>query len=216
MAKPDALLEAKFNNLCSHYKDTYDIHLSSIKQRDILFYALLLILSFFSLQTYSFNFANSIITDFLSKQIGVGIDKRSILLSTVLWFLLFGITIKYYQVVLLIEKQYAYLHGLEEMLNNYYRNTIAFTREGKAYLSNYPTLSSWVCFIYSFVFPVLIVYCVYLRIIDEINFSQNFYPYVFINFIIYILIATSSILYLVKIHFESLNKLWNKIVSIFS
>ncbi|CAC9649860.1 hypothetical protein, partial [uncultured Gammaproteobacteria bacterium] len=39
--------EAKFNNLCSHYKDSFDIHLASIKQRDKLFYWLLIIMAVF-------------------------------------------------------------------------------------------------------------------------------------------------------------------------
>jgi len=115
---PQVSLEAKFNNLCTHYKNTYDVHLSSIKQRDMLFYVLLLILAFFSLQTSSSDFANGLMADLLAKQAGVTIDKNSTLLSSILWFLLFGTSSKYYQVVILIENQYSYLHGLEDMINN--------------------------------------------------------------------------------------------------
>jgi hypothetical protein len=45
--------EAKFNNLCSHYKDTSDIQQATIKQRDMLFYRLLVILAVFTLQLSS-------------------------------------------------------------------------------------------------------------------------------------------------------------------
>lgn len=200
MITQDTLLEAKFNNLCSHYKDTYDIHLSSIKQRDMLFYALLLISALFSLQTVSSDFTNGIITDFLSKQVGISIDKKSNLLSSVLWFLLFGTSIKYYQVVILIEKQYSYIHGLEEILSVYYENTIAFTREGKSYLNGYSILSNWAYITYTLIFPILIIYCIWLKITGEITYAKELYSYILTDFICYLLIGLSSSLYLIKIH----------------
>lgn len=61
--------EAEFNNLCSHYKDTYEIHLASIKQRDTLFYALLVILAFFSLQVTSTELVNGALSNYVNKEI---------------------------------------------------------------------------------------------------------------------------------------------------
>ena len=89
--------EAKFNNLCAHYKDTYEIHLSSIKQRDTLFYALLVILALFSLQVTSTELVNSALSGFINKQLDISIDKNSNLLGTLLWLLLFGFSSRYYQ-----------------------------------------------------------------------------------------------------------------------
>ena len=215
MRSQDTLLEAKFNNLCSHYKDTYDLHLSSIKQRDMLFYALLLISALFSLQTVSSDFTNGIITDFLSKQVGVNIDKKSNLLSSVLWFLLFGISIKYYQVVILIEKQYSYIHGLEEMLNRYYEDTIAFTREGKSYLNGYSMLSNWAYISYTLIFPLLIIYCIWLRITGEIDSAKELYPYVLTDFICYLLIGLLSGLYLMQIHGALFLPFWLRVKQIY-
>ena len=86
--------EAKFNNLCAHYKDTYEIHLSSIKQRDTLFYALLVILALFSLQVTSTDLVNSALGSYINKQFDISIDKNSNLFGTLLWLLLFGFSSK--------------------------------------------------------------------------------------------------------------------------
>ena len=57
-----SLGEPEFSNLCSHYKDTYEIHLASVKQRNMLFYALLVILALFLLQVTSTDLVNSILS----------------------------------------------------------------------------------------------------------------------------------------------------------
>jgi hypothetical protein len=146
--------EAKFNNLCAHYKDTYEIHLSSIKQRDTLFYALLVILALFSLQVTSTELVNSALSGFINKQLDISIDKNSNLLGTLLWLLLFGFSSRYYQTVIQIERQYDYIHHLEELISKRYPNTRAFTREGKSYLDEYPIFSNWIWLLYTLAFRV--------------------------------------------------------------
>ncbi|VVM28260.1 hypothetical protein BSPWISOXPB_10821 [uncultured Gammaproteobacteria bacterium] len=56
--------EKKFNNLCSHYKDTFGIHQATIKQRDTLFYRLLVILAVFISST---DMVSSIVSDYINK-----------------------------------------------------------------------------------------------------------------------------------------------------
>lgn len=191
--------ESKLNNLCAHYKDTYDIHLGSVKQRDTLFYALLVIAAFFSLQITSLEFVNGVITDYLSKEAGIMIAKDSSLLSTLLWFLLLGISTKYYQVTVQIERQYQYLHALEERLNHHYPGTVAFTREGASYLNGYPIFSNWLWLLYTLAFPFLLLLAISIRTKSEISSASDIYPLI-PNFICYLLIGTSTILYLWKLH----------------
>jgi hypothetical protein len=207
----DPLLEAKFNNLCSHYKDTYEIHLSSVKQRDSLFYALLVIIAFFSLQIASADFVNATITDYLTKNVGVTIDKDSSLIASLLWFLLFGVSTRYYQVVVQIERQYDYLHKLEKLINRkYYSSTDVFTREGETYLANYPLFSNWVCALYTWVFPILILSCTYLRIKLETTNTTNIYI-LLPNLVCYFMVSMSTILYLCKMHIGAAKGLIKKI-----
>ena len=165
--------EAKFNNLCAHYKDTYEIHLSSIKQRDTLFYALLVILALFSLQVTSTELVNSALSGFINKQLDISIDKNSNLLGTLLWLLLFGFSSRYYQTVIQIERQYDYIHHLEELISKRYPNTRAFTREGKSYLDEYPIFSNWIWLLYTLAFPLIILTCIVIRILGELEVYET-------------------------------------------
>lgn len=199
--------EAEFNNLCSHYKDTCDIHLASIKQRDTLFYALLVILAFFSLQVTSADLVNGALSSYINKEFGIIVDKSSNFFGTLLWFLLFGASSKYYQIVIQIERQYEYIHHLENLLNKQYAGSQAFTREGKAYLKKYPLFSSWVWFLYTIAFPLIILLSITLRIKGELAKLDILGLSLAPDFVCYLLVGTSTILYLGKLHGASLKSL---------
>lgn len=202
--------EQKFNNLCSHYKDTFDIHRASIKQRDMLFYGLLVILAVFTLQLSSTEIVVGAVNDYLNKATGIKIDNSADFISTLLCLLLLGFTTKYYQVALKIERQYEYLHMLEKNLNSYYPETKVFTREGGSYLSKYPRFLSWVWFLYTIFFPILIIFSVIIRVISVIGEMQSIEM---VNQIIdsfcYLVITISSILYTFQLHKKSIQNIIN-------
>lgn len=199
--------EAKFNNLCSHYKDTFDIHRASIKQRDTLFYGLLVILAVFTLQLSSTEVVVNIVNEYVSKTTGVKFGKNVDFISTLLWFLLLGFTTRYFQVVLEIERQYGYLHTLEKQLNGFYPHSKAFTREGKSYLSKYPLFSNWVWLLYTLFFPILIIFCVVVRIKSQIEGMESIEANQLIDFICYLIIGTSSTLYIYRLHESGIENL---------
>ena len=199
--------EAEFNNLCSHYKDSYEIHLASIKQRDTLFYALLVILAFFSLQVTSTDLVNGALSNYISKEFDVTVDKGSNLFGTLLWLLLFGVSSRYYQIVIQIERQYDYIHHIEELLNGKYAGSRAFTREGKAYLEKYPLFSNWVWFLYTAAFPLIILLSIALRIQGELARFDILGVGLAPGFVCYLLVGTSTILYIGKLHGAFLLKL---------
>lgn len=202
--------EAKFNNLCSHYKDTFDIHRASIKQRDTLFYGLLVILAVFTLQLSSAEMVVGVVNDYINQTTGIKLGKNAYFISTLLWLLLLGFTTRYYQVVLEIERQYGYLHELEEKLNGYYAETKVFTREGKSYLSKYPLFSNWVWLLYTVFFPSLIIFSVIMRIYSEVEKMQSIGVNQIIDFVCYLVIATSSILYIYRLHESSIQNITNR------
>ena len=202
-----SLSEAEFNNLCSHYKDTYEIHLASIKQRDTLFYALLVILALFSLQVTSTDLVNSALGSYINKQFDISIDKNSNLFGTLLWLLLFGFSSKYYQTVIQIERQYDYIHHLEEIVGSRYAGTRAFTREGKSYLDAYPLFSNWIWFLYTLAFPLITLLCIAIRIYGELANYESLGISLVTGFVSYLLVGTSTVLYIGKLHGSSLRKL---------
>ena len=202
--------EAKFNNLCSHYKDTFDIHSSTIKRRDTLFYGLLVILAVFSLQLSSVEAVANIVNEYIAKISGIKVGNNLDFISTLLWFSLLGFSTRYFQVVLEIERQYGYLHGLEKELNVHYPNSIVFTREGKTYLSKYPLFSNWVWLLYTFFFPCLVISSVIFRITNQISRMESIGYNQIIDFICYLIIGTSSILYIYKLHEKKILNLTKK------
>jgi hypothetical protein len=199
--------EAKFNNLCSHYKDSFDIHRATIKQRDGLFYGLLIILAVFTLQMSSAGAVANMLNEYIAKLSGVQLGNNLDFMATLMWFLLFGFSTRYFQVVLEIERQYGYLHAIEEQLNSHYTDSKAFTREGKAYLSKYPLFSNWVWLLYTLFFPCLIIFSVIARINSEIANMNSIQLNQIIDFVCYLMIGTSSILYVYRLHESSIENL---------
>ncbi|MBF0473388.1 MAG: hypothetical protein HQK91_11230 [Nitrospirae bacterium] len=187
----------KLKNLYSHYKDTYDIHRESIKQRDRMFYGLLIVIALFALQTYSNEIVTSAVNDYLNKYVNVRLSNDVGFISTLLWFVLFGLSIKYFQKVVEIERQYVYLHYLEAELNYFYNGSSVFTREGKMYLKDYPLFYSWVWLFYTVIFPLLILIFVIIQIVSEIKIkNQN----LFIDLLCCGIIIISTVLYMFWLH----------------
>jgi hypothetical protein len=201
-----SLSETEFNNLCSHYKDTYEIHLASVKQRDALFYALLVILALFSLQVASTDLVNSALSSYV-KQLDISIDKNSNLFGTLLWLLLFGFSLRYYQTVIQIERQYDYIKHLEEIVSGRYAGTRAFTREGKSYLGEHSLFSNWIWLLYTLLFPLILMLCISIRIHGELANYEMLGLSLAPAFVSYLLIGTFTILYIGKLHGSSLRKL---------
>ncbi len=199
--------EAKFNSLCSHYKDSFDIHRSTIKHRDALFYSLLVILAVFTLQMSSADTIATIVNEYVKKLSGIKIGNNVDFVSTLMWLILLGFSTRYFQVVLEIERQYSYLHALEKELNSFYPESSAFTREGEAYLSKYPLFSNWVWLLYTLFFPVLIIISVISRINNEIASMQSIGFNQIIDFVCYLVIGTSTILYIYRLHESSIQNL---------
>lgn len=188
--------DTELNNLCAHYKDTYDIHLNSIKQRDTLFYALLIILAIFSLQVTATDIVNSALSSYANNHLNINIEKSSSIFGTLLWFLLFGFSCRYYQVVIQIEKQYDYIHHLEKIINRTYSGTSAFTREGKSYLKKYRAFSNWMWFLYTFGFPIIVIICITIRLCNEFTCTVSVIP----SLIAYILVLFSTLIYVWSRH----------------
>ena len=134
-------------------------------------------------------------------------DKNSNLLGTLLWLLLFGFSSRYYQTVIQIERQYDYIHHLEELISKRYPNTRAFTREGKSYLDEYPIFSNWIWLLYTLAFPLIILTCIVIRILGELEVYETLSLSLIPSFVAYLLVGTSTVLYIGKLHLSGVRKL---------
>ncbi|MCK4796830.1 MAG: hypothetical protein KAT05_05570 [Spirochaetes bacterium] len=152
-------------------------------------------------QIYSPTDSGKAISQFVTNELELEDSIDISFIGSIIWFLLLSFVVRYFQTVVFIERQYKYIHRLEDQLSPFYNND-AFTREGKSYLSNYPLFSKWVSILYTIIFPVLLLGVISTKIITEINNITNGFQLVYINIIIFICIFMSTVLYLLLVHFE--------------
>lgn len=164
--------DLRFQTLHEHYKDTFLNIKESIKLRDKLLVLLLLVLTMVVLYTFWPSDAINAFSQLLVQKIGIAVSIDGSFLGSIIWFALLATIVRYTQVVIYIERQYVYIHHIEEKLQENYDSKIVFTREGKSYLNKYPPFSDWLHFLYTTTFPLVLILVVLLKIIREwVNFD---------------------------------------------
>ena len=189
------LKEHRFNALVSHYKDTYDIHQSKLKTRNFLFYLVLILLIVLSLYITDQKLLENIIISYLPKEISANdIKYKFNVILTINWVLLFGFSIRYFQLAAEIKKQYSYMKVLEDPLSNEFYDDNSFTREGDFYKkSSSSYYGTWTKYLYTYIFPIFLIIITTTSIIYEyIRDTKT----VVIDTILALLIIINTILYI--------------------
>ncbi|PIP62674.1 hypothetical protein COW98_02775 [Candidatus Roizmanbacteria bacterium CG22_combo_CG10-13_8_21_14_all_35_9] len=193
--------DIKFTVLCSHYSDTFANIKESIKLRDKLTALILLVLAFLALYTFWPTDAITAFSGMSEQKLGLAISIDVGFLGSIVWFALLIAVVRYTQVVVYIERQYKYIHKIEEELHKHFDNSIAFTREGKSYLKDYPKFSDWIWTLYTIIFPFVLGVIVLVKIITEwaVSFHAITVP-LLLNTTVAVLVLISIILYMFFIH----------------
>lgn len=147
-----------------HYKDTYANQLVNIQERNRLTSALLILMVLLlalvvepsTIEEKANIYLNGIVD-------GLSFDLSSI--NTIIIFVSLWLLVRYYQVVMQIEKIYSYLHECEEVLSK--DGNYVINREGAYYLKSYPWLKDVVNFCYVFILPIAIITIAVVRIVTE-------------------------------------------------
>lgn len=219
MTKPNKTLEipkeARLENLAAHYKDSYEIHLTAHGERNRLFYCLLICFALFLISAKETSLSQEIFKLFLTPSEKF-CEVIAPFMPVLLWISLMGISVRYFQLCLQVEKQYDYLHALEKELNSYYPESEAFTREGKAYLNDYPMFSNWMWLSYTVFLPATLMLASIYRIGLDIN--KLGYNYLGLSCLLaYLILEIACFSYLSKIHKtlgEKIEKSWKIALSI--
>ncbi len=189
----------KLQILSEHYSHTFDFLQTHLKKRDNLFITVLLLLAVMLFQLYTPAEASNLIAQLIAKNLDISVEIDFLYIQSIIWFALLSVVIKYFQSVIFIERQYDYLHGLEEQLSSEYNGSI-FTREGQSYLNNYPKFLNWASFLYTVLFPAILAAITTSKIVSEYRQYCLNEVLVIFNILIYLFIAISLILYLYGIH----------------
>lgn len=104
---------------------------------------------------------------------------------------------RYYQINVYIERQYNYIHSLEEDISR--EAGIKFDREGGDYLSNYPKMNSFMDILYKWIFPIIYCLIICYKIINEYIVSK-FSFLLILNTVLFISCFVLTILYLIFLH----------------
>jgi len=152
---------AKLNVLHDHYKDSFSHIREWEKQRDRQFLIVVGIIgALFFEALYPTNLQKAL--EHASDQTaGINVSAFPMhALISVTWTLLAVFALRYCQALTHIERQYEYLHSLEDKIAPYFsdqKNDRAYRREGRKYLKTRTIFSNWARFFYTFIFPVIIV-----------------------------------------------------------
>jgi hypothetical protein len=192
-----------------HYKDTCSIIGAASKRRDRLMALTFAVLIFFSLEFIFPAPVGVALNALIEKQYGLkeAIDVGFI--GNVVWLTLLITSVRYFQTAAYVERQYPYLHQLEDRVNEALGHEW-ISREGKSYLKNYPPFHKWLSFLYQTALPVLLFVIPSIRIAIECRDvgktmawpPLTFYP----DLAIYVLFVISTLLYVQMIHVRKANE----------
>lgn len=197
MAKPSE--DTKLDVLNDHYKETVADFKKTGKARDSNFLYMLILVGVMAFQFVSPAQSQSVLTQITNQKLGVSAGLSINFLGSLIWFALLYVSIRYFQAVINIEKQYNYCHDLEAELSKYYEGK-AFTREGKAYLKNYPIFSDWVHFVYRTIFPLLLTITITIKVLGEWLAKTYAAIPLALDTVIYLALVISIGLYVYSLH----------------
>ena len=199
------LTDTKLQLLAEHYKNTFDFLQSKLKQRDRVFLFVLVILILMLFQINAPQESEDMIFQLISSKLDISTQMDMSFIQSIIWFGLLADTLKYFQLVVFIERQYDYLHQLEKQLSEEYEGK-AFTREGKSYLKDYPEILSWASYLYTVLFPLILMFICGFKIGRELKtfgFQQATYWF---NTVICLIITISVALYLAALHHKKIER----------
>jgi hypothetical protein len=140
--------------LHDHYKESFSYIRERERERDRLFLIALFALLALEIQ-YPINFRGAVGTlTFLGIELNVdALPLPAFLTAT--WVTVLVITLRYCQASTNVERQYKYLHTLEDKISAELEDDELYRREGRAYKSEYPLFSWWAWRFYVVVLPVI-------------------------------------------------------------
>ncbi len=158
----------KLEVLHDHYKESFSHIREREKQRDRLFLFLIALIGVLFLEIQYADIFSTILGNvkFEFIELHISVMPISVFLS-VTWTYLFVIVLKYCQSTIIIERQYEYLHHIEDKISQLFGDQSVYCREGKAYLDKYPLFSNIVWIFYILLFPIIIILSVGLIIYLE-------------------------------------------------
>lgn len=191
--------ELKYSTLYDHYKESVAYLKNDLVKRDKITVGLLLLFAVYFVIEISPRDSVVLANKYITLQLGINLNINYKILATTILLLLLLLIVRYFQMCLNIEKQYSYIHDIENKINSMASGKL-ITREGYSYLKEYPLLLAVIHRIYNFFLPVIIIIVMNFKGYEL--FQNSLDRSSVINIIIIFLIIICTILYLLFVYRE--------------
>lgn len=159
MATEKQLTEKQLEILHDHYKETFARLREAEALRDRLF---LWVIGFFALLSLEIGYPAAVGGTLGKLSIAGGeLNLQALPLPALLnatWVAALTIGLRYCQTSVFVNRQYPYLHTLEETISPNVGGGDLYHREGKVYLRGYPLLLDVAWFAYGILFPLIVIF----------------------------------------------------------
>ena len=167
MAEVESQTHEWIKILLQHHQDTFSHTRIYVGMRDRSFFFVLIALAATVFESATPGGGGGLIAAMFARVIGPGVIVHADFLSCLLWFLLFAFVLRYYQLNVTVQRQYTFLHLLEGEMTTLYGRNYVFERESRSYLAQHPVFSTCVDYLYTWLFPLLLIAMVTHRGIEE-------------------------------------------------
>ena len=195
----------KLSLLAEHHKNTFDFQKENLQKRDRLFLFSLICIGVMLSIIYTPDEAFNLLSQFFKSKFSLKSELNFSFIQSIIWFSLLAFVIKYFQIVIFIERQYSYLHKIEDLISPEFDNK-SFNREGKAYLNDYPKFLNWASFLYTIFFPIILLVVSTTKIITEFKFLGNKNPLFYFDLAVFAFMIVSISLYQYEMHIKNKRK----------
>ena len=196
----------KLNILHDHYKESFLYIRNREKQRDRLFLFIIALIGILFLEIQYAEIFPNIFKSINLESFNLNLSTIPIFVFlSITWTYLFVLILKYCQIAIGIEKQYEYLHILEKKISDIFNDKEIYSREGRAYLKNYPIFSEFAWIFYVLIFPIIAILSTALLLSFEWNMENTVYYHLIYDSLLVLGVALSFILY----------RIWSFVITIY-
>lgn len=198
--------DIKLNILHDHYKESFLYIRDREKQRDRLFLFIIALIGILFLEIQYAEIFPNIFKSINLESFNLNLSTIPIFVFlSITWTYLFVLILKYCQIAIGIEKQYEYLHILEKKISNIFNDKEIYSREGRAYLKNYPIFSEFAWIFYVLIFPIIAILSTALLLYFEWNMENTVCYHLIYDSLLVLGVAFSFILY----------RIWSFVITIY-
>lgn len=159
--------DTRFQILHDHYKESFAYIRERERQRDRLFLILIALFGLLAFEVLYPTTLSQVLPAVEVPVVNAKLDVSHLPMAAILgttWVFVLAILLRYGKVTITIERQYSYLHKLEEKISSIIGDAGMYCREGQAYEKKYPAFSWWAWCFYTILFPLLVLYATIILI----------------------------------------------------